>query len=232
MTITLLIAGGVGARIGQDIPKQFMDVLGKPVIAYTMERFQSCSLIDGIVIVTLKDWIGKVWEFAERYGISKLRDVVAGGATGHESIHNGIVAIAKSFPPDTAVMIHDAVRPMVNDAIIADNLAVYHEKGNATTVTACAEVLFQSDLPMELNRHIDRSTVWRTQTPQTFRLDNLLRAHKEAVVRDLPSPLATCHLFSMLGEKVYFSKGGERNLKLTTTDDVAIFKAMLSMDAN
>ena len=230
MTYALLIAGGVGARMGQDIPKQFLHIHDKPVIAYTLERFQQNPQIDGIVVVTLPNWIAFVEAYAKQFCISKLKSVVAGGVTGHESIHNGVVEIARLCPPDTAVMIHDGIRPMVDSNIIADNLSVYREKGNATAVIPCAEVIFKSDTPTESTEVLDRSKVWRTQTPQTFRLDKLLWAHEEAVKRGLGSPVATCHLFSLLGETVYFSKGSEKNLKLTTIDDIDIFKALLSVE--
>lgn len=227
MTIALLIAGGVGARMGQDIPKQFLHIQDKPVIVYTMERFQNNPLIDGIVVVTLPNWIAFVEAYAKQFGITKLKSVVAGGETGHDSIHNGVIEIARQFPQDTAVMIHDAIRPMIDNDVIADNLSVYREKGNATTVIPCVEVIFKSDVPTESNEVLDRSKVWRTQTPQTFRLDRLLWAHGEVVKRKLSSPVATCHLFSMLGETVYFSKGSEKNIKLTTMDDIDIFKSLL-----
>lgn len=227
MTVALLIAGGVGARMGQDIPKQFLHIQDKPVIVYTMERFQNNPLIDGIVVVTLPNWIAFVEAYAKQFGITKLKSVVAGGETGHDSIHNGVVEIARQFPQDAAVMIHDAIRPMIDNDVIADNLSVYREKGNATTVIPCVEVIFKSDVPTESNEVLDRSKVWRTQTPQTFRLDRLLWAHDEVVKRKLPSPVATCHLFSMLGETVYFSKGSEKNIKLTTMDDIEIFKSLL-----
>lgn len=226
-TIALLIAGGVGARMGQEIPKQFLHIQDKPVIVYTMERFQNNPQVDGIVVVTLPSWIAFVEAYAKQFGISKLVSVVAGGETGHDSIHNGIVEIARLYSSDTAVMIHDAIRPMLDNNVIADNLSVYREKGNATVVIPCAEVIFHSDVSTESNQVLDRSKVWRTQTPQTFRLDKLLWAHDEVVKRGLTSPVATCHLFSMLGETVYFSKGSEKNLKLTTMDDIDIFKALL-----
>ena len=230
MTCTLLIAGGVGARMGQDIPKQFLHINDKPVLVYTMERFQNNPQIDGIVIVTLPSWIAFVEAYAKQFGITKLKSVVAGGETGHDSIHNGILEISKHYPLDTAVMIHDGIRPMVDNDIISDNLSVYREKGNATVVIPCAEVIFQSEVPTESNKVLDRSKVWRTQTPQTFRLDKLLWAHEEVVKRGLSSPVATCHLFEMLGETVYFSKGSEKNIKLTTMDDIDIFKALLNTE--
>ena len=227
MTVALLIAGGVGVRMGQEIPKQFLHIGDKPVIIYTLERFQNNSHVDGIVVVTLPGWIAFVEAYARQFGISKLKSVVAGGVTGHDSIHNGVLEIAKHYSNDTVVMIHDGIRPMLDDKIIAENLAVYKEKGNATVVIPCAEVIFKSDIPTESTEVLDRSKVWRTQTPQTFRLDKLLWAHKEVERRKLPPPIATCHLFSLLGEIVYFSNGSEKNIKLTTMDDIDIFKALL-----
>ena len=230
MTVALLIAGGVGQRMGQDIPKQFLNINDKPVLVYTMERFQKNPQVDGIVVVTLPAWIAFVEAYARQFNITKLKSVVSGGATGHDSIHNGVLEIDKHYPKDTAVMIHDGIRPMIDDNVINDNLSVYREKGNATVVIPCAEVIFQSDVPTESNRVLDRSKVWRTQTPQTYRLDKLLWAHQQVVDRHLPSPVATCHLFEMLGETVFFSKGSEKNVKLTTMDDIDIFKALLSTE--
>lgn len=230
MTVALIIAGGVGSRMGQDIPKQFLHIKDKPVIVYTMERFQQHPQVDGIVVVTLPHWISFVEAYAKQFSISKLRSVVAGGDTGHASIHNGIVEISKLYSMDTAIMIHDAIRPMCDGDVISDNLSVYHQKGNATVVIPCAEVIFYSDVATESDQVLDRSKIWRTQTPQTFRLDKLLWAHDEVTRRGLESPIATCHLFSMLGEKVYFSRGSEKNLKLTTMDDIDIFKALLTKE--
>ena len=228
MNIALLTAAGSGTRMGQDIPKQFMTIDDCPVIIYTMLPFQEHPEIDAIAVVCLEGWEKTLQAYANQFGITKLKSVVAGGATGHESIHNGVVEIARLYPQDTAVMIHDGIRPMLGNDVIADNLRVYREKGNATVVIPCAEVIFHSDTPTESTEVLDRSKVWRTQTPQTFRLDKLLWAHEEVEKRGLPSPIATCHLFSMLGEPVYFSKGSEKNVKLTTIDDIDIFKALLT----
>lgn len=228
MNVALVIAGGVGARMGQDIPKQFLHVNDKPVLMYTLERFQNHPEVDGIVVVTLPHWIAFVEACAKQFGITKLKSVVAGGETGHDSIHNGIVEIAKHYSSDTAVLIHDGIRPMVGADVISDNLSVYRQKGNAVVMIPCQEVIFYSESRTESNKVLDRSKVWRTQTPQTFRLDALLAAHEEVVKRNLPSPIATCHLFEMLGETIYFSRGSEKNIKLTTMDDIDIFKSLLN----
>ena len=228
MIIAVLIAGGTGARMGQDIPKQFLNVQDKPVLVHTMERFQRNPEIDGIIVVTLPNWMEFVRAYAKQYGISKLRDVVPGGAVGQASIKNGIDAVARlKCPPDTAVMIHDGVRPMVSDDIIAENLAVYRARGNAVTSIPCVEVMYRSKDPAVGEKSVPREEFWRTQTPQTFTLEKLLWAHGEAAKRGITCATATCSLMTELGETVYFSKGSEKNLKLTTVDDIDIFKALL-----
>ncbi|MBQ6008350.1 MAG: 2-C-methyl-D-erythritol 4-phosphate cytidylyltransferase [Kiritimatiellae bacterium] len=231
MTIVVLIAGGTGARMGQNIPKQFLNVQDKPVIVYTMERFQRNPEIDGIVVVTLPNWTEFVWAYAKQFGISKLKSVVPGGAVGQESIKNGINAVAElECPPDTAVMIHDGIRPMIGDDVIAENLAVYRAKGNAVTCIPCVEVMYYSKDPAFSNKTVPRNELWRTQTPQTFSLEKLLWAHGEAAKRGITNATATCSLMTELGETVYFSKGSEKNVKLTTMDDIDIFKALLSAE--
>lgn len=231
MTIAVLIAGGTGARMGQNIPKQFLNVQDKPVIVYTMERFQRNPEVDGIVVVTLPNWTEFVEAYARQFGISKLRKVVPGGAVGQESIKNGIDAVASlGCPPDTAVMIHDAIRPMLGDDVIADNLAVYRAKGNAVVCIPCVEVMYHSADPACSTETIPRNELWRTQTPQTFSLEKLQWAHAEAKKRGITSATATCSLMTDLGETVYFSKGSEKNVKLTTVEDIDIFKALLSAE--
>ena len=230
MTVAVLIAGGVGQRMGQSIPKQFLNVNDKPVIIYTMERFQRNPQVDGIVVVTLPNWIDFVKAYAKQFGITKLRDVVTGGATGQDSIKNGIDAVAKNGLPDTVVMIHDAIRPMIGDEVIADNLAVFREKGNAVAVIPCVEVMFRSADSSKSDKTIPRSELWRTQTPQTFTLEKLQWAHAEAARRGIKGATATCSLMADLGVTVYFSKGSEKNVKLTTMEDMDIFKALLDTE--
>lgn len=230
MTVALLTAGGIGTRMKQEIPKQFLHINDKPVIVYTMERFQNNPQVDAIVMATLPQWIAFVEAYAAQFKITKLKSVVAGGDTGYQSILNGLAEIAKLFPPDSAVMVHDGIRPMVDNNVIADNLSVYREKGNAVAAIPCAEVIFQSDTPSEGDTVLDRSKLYRTQTPQTFRLDCLLKAYESVSALGLPLPLAPCHLFGMLGRTVYFSHGSEKNLKLTTMDDIDIFKALLAIE--
>ncbi len=230
MTVALLTAAGIGTRMGQDVPKQFLHVHDKPVLVYTMERFQNNPQIDGIFVVTLPTWTDFVRAYARQFGITKLRGVVAGGATGQESIRNGLDEIAQSCPQDVVVMIHDGNRPLVDNDVISDSLSVFHEHGSAVAVIPCTEVVFKSENNSESLDEIPRELLYRTQTPHTYALGKLLWACDQARQRSLSGMAAMCQLMSRLGETTYFSKGSEKNLKLTTMDDIDIFKALLSVE--
>lgn len=230
MTVALLTAAGSGTRMGQDIPKQFLHVHDKPIIVYTMERFQRNPQIDAIAVVTLPNWIEFIRAYARQFGIEKLKWVVPGGETGQESIQNGLMAIAEECPKESVVMIHDGNRPMVDDGIIADSLSVFRERGSAVAAIPCVEVVFDSKSSKEAEKEIPREELWRTQTPHTFTLEKLLWAFDQGKKKGLSGMAAVCQLMARLGEKTYFSRGSEKNLKLTTMDDMDIFKALLNTE--
>ena len=230
MNVALILAGGSGQRMHQDIPKQFLHVKDKPVIIYTLERFQNNPQIDAIALVTLPNWFGFVWAYAKQFGITKLKWVVAGGAAGQESICQGLQAIREECAEDTVVMIHDGNRPMVDNNIINDSISVFYKHGSAVAVIPCTEAIFKSKDGMESNVSIPREELWRTQTPHTYTLGKLLWAHEEAGKRGITGTAASCTLMHALGEKVYFSRGSEKNIKLTTLDDLEIFNALLAAE--
>ncbi len=230
MTVALLTASGQGTRMGQDIPKQFLHVKDKPIIIYTLERFQNNPQIDAIILVTLPNWFGFVEAYARQFNITKLKWVVAGGATGQESIHNGLMELKKHCPDDTVVMIHDGNRPMVDNNIISDSLAVFAKHGSAVAVIPCMEAVFKSEDGLTSTISIPREALQRTQTPHTYTLKKLLWAHEEAEKRGITNTAASCTLMNALGEVVYFSRGSEKNFKLTTLDDIEIFNAFLAAE--
>ncbi len=232
MTVALLTAAGSGTRMGQDIPKQFLHVNNKPVIIYTLEKFQQNPQTDAIVLVTLPHWVDFVWAYARQFNITKLQWVVPGGETGQESIFNGLQKIAEAYDEDTVVMIHDGNRPMVNNDIISDSLAVYNKYGSAVTAIPCVEAVFKSTDKQTSTVTIPREELFRTQTPHTYPLKKLLWAHEQAKERNITNTAATCSLMCELGETIYFSKGAEKNLKLTTLDDLEMFEAFLLTEKN
>ena len=229
MVVALLTAAGMGTRMGQDIPKQFMHVENKPLIIHTMEAFQRHPSIDAIVVVTLPAWTDVLKAYAAQFNITKLKLVVPGGATGQESIHNGLMAIKEEMTEDdTIVMIHDGNRCLVSSEIISDSLATVKAHGSAVAAIPCVEAVFRSsDNGLSSTLSIPREQLFRTQTPHTYTLEKLLWAHEEAQKQNITNTAASCTLMQQLGETVYFSKGSEENLKITTVDDMMIFKALL-----
>lgn len=227
MNIALIIAGGVGARMQQAIPKQFMTVYDKPVIVYTMEAFQKHPLIDAIGIVCLEGWEHILLSYAKQYNITKLKHIAPSGKVGQESIKNGILELKKYYKVDDIVLIHDAIRPMVSSDIISDCIAKTQQYGNAIVCIPCQEAMLETDDKICSKSSYPRDNLKRTQTPQGFKLGEILNAHKKAEKLGITNSIASCTLMIEVGEKVYFSTGSEKNIKLTTPEDIEIFKALL-----
>ena len=211
----------------QDIPKQFIHVDNKPIIVYTMEVFQQHPSIDAIIVVALESWSEVVWAYARQFNITKLKWVVPGGKTGQESIKNGLLKLKKEVADDVTVLVHDGNRPLVSSEIISDSLATYKKYGNAVAVIPCTEVVFESENGVSSCMSTEREKLFRTQTPHTYRLQELLEAHEEAEKRGIYNTAASCMLMKELGKTTFFSKGSEENLKITTLDDLKIFTALL-----
>lgn len=227
-TIGLLIAGGSGARMHQDIPKQFITVNEKPVIVYTLEAFQSHPEIDAIAVVCIAGWEQVLWAYAKQFNITKLQCVIPGGENGQGSIRNGIYELEKHFDKDDIVLIHDAIRPMVSAEIISDNIRVAIQYGNAITVIPCAEAMLQTDDGVVSVGSYPRDRLKRTQTPQAFRLGQICELHRDAMKAGITNSVASCTLMIEMGKQVFFSSGSEKNIKLTTVEDIDIFKALLA----
>lgn len=228
MLVALLTAAGIGSRMGQDIPKQFMHVDNKPLIIHTMSAFQKHPGIDTIIVVTLPEWRAVLQAYAKQFNITKLKWIVDGGQTGQESIYNGLQVLKKELKSDDIVMIHDGNRCLVSADIISDSIATFNEHGSAVAAIPCVEAVFRSDDSGKSSIvSIPREKLFRTQTPHTYTLEKLLWAHEQARLKGITNTAATCVLMQMLGETVYFSKGSETNLKITTVDDVEIFEALL-----
>ena len=228
MVVALLTAAGIGTRMGQDIPKQFMHIDNKPLIIHTMEAFQNHPNVDAIMVVTLSAWTEVLQAYASQFNITKLKWIVPGGATGQESIYNGLQSLRNELDDDDVVMVHDGNRCLVSSEIISNSLATFYSKGSAVAAIPCVEAVFSSDDEgVSSIVSIPREQLFRTQTPHTYSLGKLLWAHKEAKKKGITNTAASCTLMQLLGERVYFSKGSETNLKITTVDDIQIFEALL-----
>ena len=215
--------------MGQDIPKQFINVYDKPVILYTLEAFQHHKEIDGIEVVCLDGWHDVLRAYCKQFGISKLESIVSGGVNGQDSIRNGLYDIAaRHTEDDDIVLVHDAIRPMVSEEVIEDAIRVCKEKGNSITVIPCNAAMLKTYDGVETEEQVRRDHLKETQTPQTFYVKDLVATHKEALEKGITNSVASCTLYIELGKKLYLSKGSAKNLKLTTTEDIEIFKALLN----
>ena len=227
----ILTAGGVGSRVGSDIPKQFIHVENKPVIAYTMEAFQRHPSVTGIVISCLAGWEQVVETYAKAYGIDKLRGIVTGGRTNQESIANALAEVREAARDDDFVLIHDGNRALVSQDIISNALAVAQREGSAVTAIPCTEVIARRDAGDEATSHetIRRECLARTQTPHVMRLGELLALHERANEDGVDSA-ALPELMVRYGMAVHLTPGDEMNFKITTPSDLQIFRALVERE--
>ena len=227
--IALLIAGGSGNRMEQDIPKQFMHVDGCPIIIHTMKCFQKHPDIDAISVVCLKGWETVLQAYANQFCIDKLKYIFPGGNSGMESIHNGIYGLQDAGCDDEdLVLIHDSVRPLLSQDIISSNIAICKAYGYAITGIQCREAILESEDGFSSTTSIPRDKLIRTQTPQTFRLRNILNVHEEAKIKGIVDSVASCTLVAEVGgREMHIVPGSEKNIKITTVEDLEILKALM-----
>jgi 2-C-methyl-D-erythritol 4-phosphate cytidylyltransferase len=226
--IALILAGGSGARMKQDIPKQFITVNDKPVIIYTLEIFQSHSEIDEIYIGCIESWANVLPAYISQFNITKCKNIITGGDTGQETINKLVDEIKKTCKSGDIVIIHDANRPLITHEIINDNIAVCKKYNNATAaIPEHTTTLVKEKDEVGSVELFPREKIVRTQTPNTFRLSVLADLYDEANKKGIKNMTAACSLMVALGKRVYFSKGSERNFKITTTEDLELFKALL-----
>ncbi len=225
--IALIIAGGSGQRMHQDIPKQFLNVYDKPVIIYTLEAFQKHPCIDGIVVVCVEGWNEILEAYCRQFGITKLESIVLGGANGQESIRKGIMDVASRHQKEDLILIHDAIRPMVSEEIISDCIRVAGRYGNAISVIQCTSAMLCTEDGETSRSQIARDNLKITQTPQCASVGTLTEIHEEALQRGITNSVATCTLLIELGHELHFSLGSEKNIKLTSVEDLEIFEALL-----
>lgn len=230
MNIAILTAGGIGSRTHQDLPKQFITVDGKPIIIYTLEAFQQHPKIDEIYVACLDGWNVILDAYAKQFNITKLKNIVIGGATGQASIYNAMqaVSVAHRDTSDIVVLVHDGNRPMVSQDVITDNIVKQKMYGSAVTVIPTTEVVFVSQDGKTSNESLNREELWRTQTPHAYKFDELWAVHNRAKADEITNAAASCSLMQKYGYTTFFSKGSEKNIKITTVEDIEIFKALLN----
>ena len=225
----ILLAGGVGKRMGTDIPKQFLEVDGKPIIVYSIENFQKNPQIEKIVVVCVKDWIDKTWELVKKYSLSKVEWIIEGGSTGHDSIRNGVFFLKDKIDPDDHIIVHDAVRPVLPQKAIDEVIRVSHEKGNASSSIECHPPIVYTDDHESGITDVDREHVMLTASPQAFKYSLALKCYEQAEAEDYHTSTFTSSLLIHCHERVYFAKGTSCNIKITRKEDLALFEALLKI---
>ena len=231
MNIALLTAAGSGSRMGQDIPKQFMNIDDCPVIIYTMLAFQHHPKIDSIAVVCLKGWEVVLKAYASQYGVTKLKYIFPGGDSNFHSIRNGLLGLRESgVSDDDIIIIQDGVRPLVSEDIISRNIETCKKFGYAVTGLLCKEVImeYHADENKLSYMPIPRERLVRTQTPHTYKLGTILKAQREAIDKNIEDTAASCQLVAQIGiNDQHLVLGSEKNgLKLTNVEDVELFKAL------
>ncbi len=234
MNIAIIIAGGSGHRMGQDIPKQFINVYDKPVLIYTLEGFQNHPMIDKIVVVCIEGWENVVRAYARQFNITKLVNIIPGGKSGQESIRNGVFSLEGKVKEDDVVIIHDGIRPLVEPSVLSDVISVCQKYGNAVTSMPYNEQIFVIDeeQPDTTMKYIPRETLRRVSTPQAYKFGLLDTKYHEAFEKKIGiyGSSYTNTMMVKLGVRLHFASGSDKNIKLTTKDDLEMFKAYLHLD--
>ena len=232
MNIAVVIAAGKGNRTGQDIPKQFLNVYDKPIIIYTLNAFQNHPLIDAIEIVCLDGWQDMLLAYCKQFGIAKLKWIVKGGDTGQESLRNGIYNLENEIKKDDIVIIHDGIRPMVSEDVITDCIEKCKIYGSGVTVLPVTEQIFSVGDSEKSSDYIPRENLRIMQTPQAYKYEKVFNGYKKAFAENIgiTGSAYTNTMLADLGEELYFALGSSKNIKITTKNDIEIFKAMLAAD--
>ncbi|MCM1105970.1 MAG: 2-C-methyl-D-erythritol 4-phosphate cytidylyltransferase [Blautia sp.] len=234
MNIAIIFAGGSGVRMGAGVPKQFLEINGKPIIVHTLQLFQYHDQIDKIYISVLKEYVSYMKELVEEYRLKKTAAVIEGGETAQDSIYNALKRAAAENPEDSIVLLHDGVRPFVSYDVIADNIRGVKEHGNAITCTACYETILLSKDGDQVDSVPYRKETFAAQAPQSFFLKDIIAAHD--VVRARPeryeNMVDACTILKSQGLDVHMIPGNRGNIKVTTPEDVYMYRALLNYKEN
>lgn len=235
MNIAVIFAGGVGSRMhSKERPKQFLEMYNKPIIIHTIEHFENHPMIDAIVVVCVEDWIDYCKSLLYKFRIEKVKAVVPGGATGQLSIYNGLKAAEKiSGDEKSIVLIHDGVRPLINDKIIADNINSVKENGSAITTAVVKEtILVVNDGTSTIDYVPSRKNSRVARAPQSFWLKDILAAHEKALSEGITDCIDSCTMMQHYGFNLFLVDGPGENIKITTPEDFYTMRAILEAKEN
>lgn len=235
MNIAVVFAGGVGHRMNsKDKPKQFLEMHNKPIIIHTLEHFDNNANIDAIVISCVSEWMDYLNELINKFNIKKVKKIVPGGKTGQLSIYNGLKAAQEIASNDKdIVLIHDGVRPFINDKLIDDNINAVKEYGSAITTSPVTEtILVVKEDTSEISYVPSRKDSRVAKAPQSFYLSDILSLHEKALKDGIENSIDSCTLAQKFGVKLFLVDGPDENIKITTPRDFYIMRAMLDAKEN
>ncbi len=232
--IAIIFAGGSGVRMGAGVPKQFLEINGKPVIIHTLQLFQFHDEIDKIYISMMEDYIPYMQELVEEYRLTKVVKVIPGGETAQDSIYNALKLAESENATDSIVLLHDGVRPFVSYEVISENIRSVKENGNAITCTPCFETILLSKDGDRVETVPYRKETYAAQAPQSFFLKDIIAAHD--YVRGLSTRyenmVDACTIIKSQGIDAHMVMGNRGNIKVTTPEDVYMFRALLQYKEN
>ena len=229
MNVALILAGGTDARFKMDIPKQFVNVNNRPIIVYTMEIFQKHPDIDEIIVSCLDGWQEMVRVYGKQFNITKLKEIVPGGKDAQESTYRGLNVLKDRMGQGDIVVIHDAIRPMASEGIITRSIQMCRKKGMGVAATNVMDNIMHSGDGEEGYQSIARDKIMKVQTPQAFDFELIWKLHEKALAQGSIGAWDNSSMVTNLGEKVFFSRGSDLNMKINTTEDVEMFRALYRM---
>lgn len=233
MNVAIIFAGGTGQRMNSKTkPKQFLELHGKPIIIYTLEHFENHPLVDGIIVVCVKEWIDYCKGLTSKFGITKVKAIIPGGITGMLSRYEGIKKAAELYPEDTVCLVHDGVRPLIDEETIRKNIETVQKYGSAVTVAPAIETIAIKGEKNKVGEIIDRSKCQTAKAPQSFYLKDLLKAHQRVIEEGITDCIDTAYLMQMNGYDVYTVEGSPENIKITTPTDFYTFRALMDIKEN
>lgn len=229
MNHVVIFAGGVGSRMGiSNCPKQFMKVDDKEIIVYTIERFQHHPAIDAIYVACHKDWISYMGMLVEKYSLDKVLSIVAGGETGQLSIYHGLCEAENHMKGDSdIVLIHDGVRPVIDDELISANIESVRKFSNGISSAPAIETVILCDKNGEVDQLEDRSVSFYAKAPQSFLLKDILFCHRKALEDGIIDFTDSCSMMSHYGMKMHIVPCSNDNIKVTTPKDYYQLKALI-----
>lgn len=233
MNIGVIFAGGVGRRMNtKGKPKQFLEVHGKPIIVHTIDIFQNTEAIDAVVVVCVSDWLDYMNNLVERFNLTKVKAVVAGGETGQMSIFKGLEAAEQLATDDAVVLIHDGVRPLINEEVINANIQSVKETGSAVTSVRAKETVVLVNDSSKISEVVDRTRSFIAKAPQSFYLSDILSIERDAISKGITDAIDSSTLMGMYNRELTIVEGPYENIKITTPDDFYMFKALYDAREN